>query len=101
MKQIRIIGKTNQEITMLDNDNEHIELYTKKISGLLESKNVIILHTSSASIVVRPNDIFSIEISNIEVPEDPKKPFEAEKSEEQKKEELQEDIITDLEPGKV
>lgn len=94
MKQIRIIGKTNQEIFLTDDDAEHIEVYTKKISGLLESKNVIVLHTTSSSIVIRPNDIFSIEIKNIEIPVEPRIPVEEKK--EEKKQEPTEDIITDM-----
>jgi len=98
MKQITITGTTNQKIFLQDNDSEHIEVYTKKISGMLESKNVIVLHTTSSSIVIRPSDIFAIEVTNIEVPEDPKKPTEQEP--EEKKEDDQEDTLTDMEVSK-
>jgi hypothetical protein len=95
MKQIEITGKTNQKIYLQDNDGDHIESYTKKISSLLESKNIIVLHTSSSSVVIRPSDIFSIEVKNQEVVEDPKLPLEQEIVEE-KNEDIPEDTLTDM-----
>jgi hypothetical protein len=103
MKQIEITGKTNQKIYLEDDDNTHVESYTKTISGLLESKNVIVLHTSSSSIVIRPSDIFSIEVKNRpEILKDENLPLEQELVNleqeiiKEKKEEIPEDTLTDM-----
>jgi hypothetical protein len=91
MKHIKIIGKTKQEIELHDDDTDNIEIYTKKLSGIFESKSVLIMHSSSGSVIIRPSDIFAVQVINVEVPEDPKKPDE----EHLEQKEQQEDILTD------
>jgi len=90
MKHIRIIGKTKQEIKLEDEDSDNIEVYAKKLSNIFESKNVLIIHSSSGSVIVRPSDIFAIQVFNIEVKDEDNK-----KSVEPEQKEQQEDTLSD------
>lgn len=99
MKKIKIIGKTNQEIYVRDEDNDNIEIYSKKLSNLLDAKNVLVLHTTSASIIIRPSDIFAIEIENELITQDTnisKENFETSELPVVMKGELSEDTLTDM-----
>jgi hypothetical protein len=92
MKQLEIIGKQNQKLSLQDNDNTPIELYIRKLSEILTTKNIIILHTTSSSLLIRPSDIFSIEVKTKEESNIPQDSPEIE----EKKVELPEDMITDM-----
>lgn len=92
MKQIKIIGKTGQIISMIDDDNDTIESYSKKMSNLFESKNVLILHANSSSVIVRPSDIFAIELQNDIIKQEPEE-IEAKL---EVKVEQPEDTLTDM-----
>lgn len=92
MKEIIILQKGISEVVVHDDDKTSLEEYTKEISKLLELGNVVILETSTKNIILRPTNIKSILISEIneELPD--------EKDEEivEKIEEKHEDIITEL-----
>ena len=64
MKIIEIFQKGIQQITLYDNDESNIESYTKKISELFKSGNVSILETSSKNVVLRPQYIYTILVSD-------------------------------------
>ena len=66
MKHIVIFSSNIEPISLEDIDSSSIEEYSTKISALLESNNVIILHTTSGSLIVRPNTISSIIVTNKE-----------------------------------
>lgn len=97
MKRITIFQEGLSPIAIDDNDEKQIEQYTKELTKLLESNSVSILHTTSSSIIIRPNKIISIVISEITDKQHPK-PTPKKKIKQQpksvKKEETQ-DIITD------
>lgn len=65
MKQIIIEKKNGPSIILTDDDNSEISTYTKKCSKLLDLSTISIIETSSSCVVVRPNDISSIQISEI------------------------------------
>lgn len=93
MKRITIFQENTIPIVIEDNDSSQIDEYTKKLSSILENNNISLLHTSSESIIIRPNKISAIVISdNKEVIE---KGVEQQKIESVEKVEEQEDIITD------
>lgn len=54
---------TNDKLSICDQDNSEITSYTKKLSDLLHSNNITILHTSEASIIVRPSKIQAVLVS--------------------------------------
>lgn len=59
-KQITIIQENAAPIIFEDSDDRSINEYTTEMSKLLESNNVSIIHTSSCSVISRPNKITSI-----------------------------------------
>ena len=86
MKKVKIYQKDIIEpIELDDNDESNLDDYSKQISAIFKSNNIVILKTQSDSLVIRPQSISSVLISNIE---------EVEKIEE--KEEIHEDIITEI-----
>ena len=86
MKKVKIYQKDIIEpIELDDNDESNLDDYSKQISAIFKSNNIVILKTQSDSLVIRPQSISSVLISNIE---------EVEKIEE--KEEILEDIITEI-----
>ena len=86
MKKVKIYQKDIIEpIELDDNDESNLDDYSKQISAIFKSNNIVILKTKSDSLVIRPQSISSVLISNIE---------EVEKIEE--KEEILEDIITEI-----
>lgn len=59
-KQITIIQKNASPIIIEDSDDSSIDEYTTELSKLLKSNNISIIHTSSCSVISRPNAITSI-----------------------------------------
>jgi|APSaa5957512576_1039674.scaffolds.fasta_scaffold169606_1 hypothetical protein len=63
-------------IILTDDDDSDLSEYSKKVSNVLESKNVVILNVSSGSLVLRPHTVPSIlisddkEIESISLPEE-------------------------------
>lgn len=95
MKRITIYQTNSMPLTIDDNDNSTLENFSRKLSKLLESSNVSILHTSTGSIVIRPDKISSIYISEIVDDSMEMKIRQQPVEEETKKIEENEDIITD------
>lgn len=59
--KVVIIFLTNGEcISIKDQDNLDLSNYSKKLSDLLQSNNVTILHTSESSVIVRPSKVQAI-----------------------------------------
>lgn len=65
MKKITIFLSDSSSIEINDDNNELIKTYSENISDVLKSDNISILHMSSSSIVVRPNNISAIKINEI------------------------------------
>ena len=65
MKTIKIFSSCG-DIVIKDDNDESIEKYAQDLSELLKSSNVSILHTSSGSIITRPNTISVIAVSGTE-----------------------------------
>ena len=80
-------------ITLIDDDNSNLNEYSKKVSDILESKNVVILSVSSGSLVIRPHTITSILISDDEEIK-PNEEIDDSLDEEKKEEPI--DIITEI-----
>jgi len=59
-KQITIIQENASPIIIEDSDERSIDEYTTEMCKLLESNTVSIIHTSSCSVISRPNKITSI-----------------------------------------
>jgi len=97
LKLITIYQENNTPFTIEDEDNSNLEDFSRKIATLLESGNVSILHTSSGSIVVRPNKISSIFVCEIidDLPDKQSKEMGSIKVKEPEKIEEHEDFITD------
>lgn len=66
MKEITIFQDHTTPLTIKDVDDTSIEEYSRRISNLLQNNNVSILYTSSCSIVLRPNKISSIVVSEVD-----------------------------------
>ncbi len=101
MKKVTIFQDNTTPLTIDDADNSKLEDYTKQISGLLENNNVSILHVSSCSVILRPNKISSIVVSEISPANNKqdfmqqKQPIKKKPKSSQKKIEKHEDIIHD------
>ena len=60
MKKIVIFQENVSNIELVDLDDSDLSTYVKKLSSVLELGNISILHTTSASVVLRPNKAISI-----------------------------------------
>ena len=65
MKEITIFQENIEPIILIDDDKSSIEEYSKELSKLLKFNNVSVLNTSSASILLKPKKIVSIEVKEI------------------------------------
>ncbi len=95
-KQITIIQENTAPIMLEDNDGRSVDEYVTELSKLLESNNVSIIHTSSCSVITRPNKVTSIIVREFPSPEDDKsnQPRKEDPKSEQK-EESPDGIISD------
>ena len=66
MKKISIYQKDFNIIEMLDDDPGDVTLYTKEISKLMEFSKVCILELTSGNIIIKPSEISSIIITELE-----------------------------------
>ena len=64
MKEITIYFSDKETISISDFDDELMEKYVEELSQILESNNVSIIHTSTCSVIIRPNTIKSIIVFN-------------------------------------
>lgn len=92
-----IINFKNSSVELDDYDDLSVEEYTEKISKILDNNNITIIHATSGSIIVRPNEVTSIVVFETEEDE-----YRDETSEtifeiepEDPPQEIIEDIITD------
>ena len=90
MKKITIFQEKTSPVVVDDNDEREIEEYSKDLSSLLDNSNVTILHTTSCSVIIRPNKVSSIVVTD----DTPKKKKPTKKQPPVKKGQP-EDIITD------
>lgn len=66
MKRITIYKKNSIPITVEDADDSPVSEYSKQLVSLLENNNITILHTSICSVIIRPDEISSIHVCNID-----------------------------------
>lgn len=64
MKEITIYFSDKETISISDFDDELMEKYVEELSQILESNNISIIHTSTCSVIIRPNTIKSIIVFN-------------------------------------
>lgn len=98
MKRITIFSENGHIINLEDLDDRDIQEYTSALARLLENNNITILHTTSTSVIIRPNTISSIIISNDDKKESKLIQIDNTKEEiktEEKTSEPPQDIITD------
>ena len=62
-KQITIFSANTVPIIIEDQSSENLNVYSQELTKLLESNNVSILHTTSGSLIIRPNVISAIIVS--------------------------------------
>jgi len=65
MKEITIFQENIEPILLYDDDESNLEEYSEELSKLLKFNNVSVLSTSSASILLKPKKIVSIEVKEI------------------------------------
>ena len=68
MKRIVLNQEGCPPTSIVDDDESNIEDYSQKISELLKSSNITILHTTTTSTIVRPSKLTSIVVEDI-IPE--------------------------------
>jgi hypothetical protein len=78
MKNVKIFTKNSLPIIIEDLDDEKIPEYSKQLSKILESNHVSILHTTAGSLIIRPNEITGIFITESEEPQTPEVGIETE-----------------------
>lgn len=95
MKHITIVQDKSSPVIVTDDDDESLKEYTTKLSSILENNNVTILHTTTGSVILRPNRISSIIVQEIE--DELKLPAKEQITQNnvESKETIEEDIITD------
>jgi len=96
MKILKIFQENCLPIEVYDEDDKDLESYIKELINIVELDSITILHLSNDSLILRPNKILSILVSEkeniIEV-----KPKRKKKESKVKKEDKQhEDVITDM-----
>ena len=64
MKQITILQENVAPLTIDDNDETDMETYVKSLSSIMESNNVVFLHTTSCSMIIRPHKVTSVIVKN-------------------------------------
>lgn len=100
MKTIIVNFKNSHSVELIDSDDDKsTEEYAEELSKTLDSNNITILHTTSGSLVIRPNEVSSIAVFEGEVEfkyndETSDTVYETVEPEDQPKE-THEDIITD------
>jgi len=70
MKKIVIFQENVSNIELVDLDDSDLSSYIKKLSAVLELGNISILHTTSSSVVLRPNKVISILVNEEKTSED-------------------------------
>lgn len=98
MKKIIIFQKNNAPLEIFDDEKISNEEYSRKIVNIFNSNVISMIHTSSCSIVVRPNTILSVQIEDFNKPEffdNTSKQIENQGDAEKEGENLDNDIITD------
>jgi len=103
MKRITIFQDGLPPVAIDDSDDQAIDQYTRQLSKLLENNNISILHASSSSMIIRPNKISSIVVTNLPSPtpskqesqERQKQQLKEPKPKKSKSEEVVENTITD------
>ena len=95
-KQITLIQESASPVVFDDSDDRSLDEYTKEMARLLESNNVSIIHTSSCSVITRPNKVTSIVVREFPSSDEPKAEQQLMKQEVEKAPEDSPDgIITD------
>jgi hypothetical protein len=69
MKKIIIYVDEKSSITLIDDDDMDLSIYTKQVSRLMELSKVSILETTSGSLILKPSKINFIEVSELSSPE--------------------------------
>lgn len=92
MKNITILQKNTEAITIKDADDSDINEYTQKLSKVLSIGNVCVLETSTTNVILRPNQIVSI---LVEDDVSPKRKTIIPKPKNKSKKPIEEDIVTD------
>ena len=64
MKKIRIFSSDCEPIYLIDDNEDNLEVYTKNLSKILESNNIVLLHMTSGSVILRPHTISSIIVND-------------------------------------
>lgn len=65
MKKVEVFQENVDKIVFFDSDDSDIFDYVKSLSSLLELSKVSVLHTTSASIILRPSKIVSLLVSEV------------------------------------
>lgn len=63
MKKIKIIFDCSPSEELFDEDESTISEYSKSLSSLFVSGNIVILETSSCSLVLRPSKVTGIKVT--------------------------------------
>ena len=64
-KQITIIQENASPLIVEDKSDDNITEYTNELCKLLESNNISIVHTTTCSVIIRPNKITSVIVRDI------------------------------------
>lgn len=67
MKKIIINQKNSKTIELNDNDDKELSLYTKEISKIMESSKICILETTSGNSIIKPSEIISINVFELNI----------------------------------
>jgi hypothetical protein len=97
MKTLTIFFSDTNSIVTEDDDDRNIEEYISELSKVLESNNIALLHTSSSSIIIRPNAISAVIVSDTdETPKEPKTKIQKPSLEKEKKSKKESDKPQDI-----
>lgn len=66
MKKVEVFQENVGKVELFDLDDSDISDYVQSLSSLLELSKVSVLHTTSASIILRPSKVVSLLVSEVE-----------------------------------
>lgn len=98
MRKITIHQSDADTMEVLDDSDEPLDEYCGQLANLMKMGNVAVLKTSSASVVLRPSKIVGIKVEDGAIVQEVETPPASTPQPEecQAKQEIEEDIITDV-----
>lgn len=97
MRKIKIYQRGASDIEILDDSDVEFDQYCKDLAKIFHMSNVVILKTSTSTFIGRPSQVSGVVVEDLDLND--QREIESENAKpqvEEKPQEIQEDIITDM-----